>query len=58
MTGFDPNNWYQSDGRLIRQHVQVNQLQLLYVEVEDARHAGVQRLIVVSTIRQDKATQV
>ena len=50
--GYDPNKWYQSDGRLVRRHVQTYRLQLLSVEVEDERHARVQRPLVAGAVRR------
>ena len=57
VVGSGPNKWYQSNGRTSWWNVQVNRLQLLSVEVEDAGHARVHRPMVASAIRRDQAKQ-
>ena len=52
VAGNNPNKWYQSNGELVWQYVQTYQLQLLSVEVEDERHARVQRSLAAGAVQR------
>ena len=45
----------KENGRFIRWNVQADQLQLLNVEVEDERHARVQRPMVATIVQQKQS---
>ena len=44
--------WFKKYGRFVGRHVQAHHLQLLSVEVEDERHARVQRPLVVIAVQR------